>query len=448
MSAMARATDPTLARLAATHVVRTLRAQGRVAYFAGGCVRDALLGLRPTDFDVATDAPPKLVRQVFPRTAEVGAAFGVILVHVHPNDYASGPGQHSSPLTSVEVATFRSDGPYSDARRPDSITFSDAEHDAQRRDFTVNALFLDPLAPADPAVSGPAAEVAGRVIDFVGGRADLKSRTLRAVGDADKRLAEDHLRALRAVRFAARLGFTIEPATAAAIRRSATSLTGVSRERIGDEVRRMLAHPSRGRAVTLLQELLLDAPTLTEPHAAPGARLVMGLPPSASAMTTLAAWTLDRHRADSAMGWLSEPQVGAAVARLRYALSLSNGEMDELDEVLRTSWAITQRWSRMRVAERKRLAARLTFQDSLDIVRISDPASALGITSTVAALAGDGIGISPQPLVTGDDLIADGLTPSPRFRGILDQIRDGQLEGSLTSREQAMELARRLSVQP
>src|SRR5690606_2366392 len=171
-------------------IASTLRSHGHIAYFAGGCVRDALLGHPPTDYDIATDATPDRVQSLFDRTAAVGAHFGVVLVKRRG--------------VTVEVATFRSEGPYSDQRRPDSVTFSDPESDARRRDFTINALFLDPLA-------------GDKVIDFVGGRQDLKAGVVRAVGDPEARLAEDHLRALRAVRFTARLGFRLDQATAKAI---------------------------------------------------------------------------------------------------------------------------------------------------------------------------------------------------------------------------------------
>src|SRR5690606_2867641 len=181
-------------------IASTLRSHGHIAYFAGGCVRDALLGHPPTDYDIATDATPDRVQSLFDRTAAVGAHFGVVLVKRRG--------------VTVEVATFRSEGPYSDQRRPDSVTFSDPESDAQRRDFTINALFLDPLA-------GGHQSDGGQVIDFVGGQRDLQQKVVRAVGDPDQRLAEDHLRALRAVRFAARLGFRLDEPTAEAIRRHA-----------------------------------------------------------------------------------------------------------------------------------------------------------------------------------------------------------------------------------
>ncbi len=452
---MSRATDPTRARHAATHIVRTLRDAGHLAYFAGGCVRDGLLGLHPTDFDIATDALPKRVRQIFPRTAEVGAAFGVVLVHVAPEDHA---GLRASGavggLVSIEVATFRSDGPYSDARRPDSVHFSDPQSDAQRRDFTINALFLDPLAPPDQATDAlGAGDLQGRIIDYVGGVQDLNARVLRAVGDPTKRLAEDHLRALRAVRFAARLNFTIDPATAAAITRSAADLRGVSRERIGEELRRMLAHPARALAVELLERLTLDAPVLSEPTLLSDHRILSALPRHADVTTSLAAWAIDRRRAQHIgplpdILWLSDVQAAEVVRRWRAAMTLSNDETEELEGVFRCIWGITQRWSGMRVAQRKRLAAKLTFGRSLDIVRAADPGVADHVLADMRRLEQDGIGIDPPPLVTGDDLIADGMTPSPRFKGVLDEVRDTQLEGGIRSKPEGLELARRLGVQP
>jgi poly(A) polymerase len=448
---MARATDPIRARHVATHIVRKLREAGHLAYFAGGCVRDGLLGLHPTDYDVATDAPPKRVRQVFPRTAEVGAAFGVVLVHIAPPDY----GEHADGgLVSVEVATFRSDGPYTDARRPDTVRFSDPKSDAERRDFTINALFLDPLAPQDEhARALGRGDLEGQVIDFVGGVVDLKARILRAVGDPEKRLAEDHLRALRAVRFAARLDFALDPATAAAITRSAGELRGVSRERIGEELRRMLVLPSRATAVALLERLTLDAPVLNEPTRVSSGRLLAGLPREAGVTTALAAWVTDRLRVAGATpgapeAWLSDSQSADIARRWRAALMLSNDETEELDGILRSSWAITQRWGALRISQRKRLAARPAFGKSLQVVRASDAPIAEQVAGHVAAMEADGVGIDPVPLVTGDDLIADGMKPGPRFKGILDEVRDTQLEGGIKTKEEGLELARRLCVQP
>src|SRR5262245_23713534 len=274
---MTRKATPTQARAAAVAIVRRLREAGHTAYFAGGCVRDELLGLAPTDYDVATDARPDKIRSLFRRTAEVGVAFGVVLVTPGKDEGAEDP-------ATVEVATFRSDGPYSDKRRPDAIEFGGPEQDARRRDFTVNALFLDPQAPGDG------------IIDLVGGKADLQRRVIRAVGDAEARLSEDHLRALRAVRLAARLGLAIDAATAAAVRAHTRHRRGVSRERIGDEVRKRLAHASRAEAVRTLEDLGLDAPVLEEPSMRTTLAIFRSVAVESGAgfPTWLAAWALDR----------------------------------------------------------------------------------------------------------------------------------------------------------
>src|SRR6185312_15507402 len=231
----------------AIEVVRTLQQAGFRALWAGGCVRDELLGLTPHDFDVATDARPEQVMKLFRRSVAVGAAFGVIEV-IGPR------GPHHQHLT-VEVATFRSDGAYLDGRRPNSVTFSSPEEDAQRRDFTINGMFFDPLA--------------GQLHDFVGGQADLQARVLRAIGDPIARFNEDKLRVLRAVRIAARFDLTIDAQTLAAAQRIAPQITVVSAERIAEELRKLLAHPNRGRGVKLLAECGLTPVIFPELQAAP-----------------------------------------------------------------------------------------------------------------------------------------------------------------------------------
>src|SRR5215212_5376030 len=225
-----RGNKPRCDRGDAESIVKRLREHGHVAYFAGGCVRDLLLGLEPKDWDVATDAPPGRVRELVSKTEAVGAAFGVILVRVGRSQ--------------VEVATFRAEGSYLDGRRPSEVRFTTAEEDAKRRDFTINGLFLDPLE-------------GDRVIDFVGGQEDLASRTLRAIGDASARFAEDHLRLLRAVRFAARFGLEIAPLTASAIEATGPLLKGISPERIAEELRGMLCPPTRSAAWMLLWKFKL-----------------------------------------------------------------------------------------------------------------------------------------------------------------------------------------------
>lgn len=434
----------------AVDIVRRLRAAGHTAYLAGGCVRDELLGLHPTDYDVATDAPPQRITEIFPRTAQVGASFGVVLVR--------------SEGVSVEVATFRSDGPYSDRRRPDTVHFSDPKSDAQRRDFTINALFLDPLDPADAASKG-----SGRVIDFVNGQADLRDRVLRAVGDPDQRLAEDHLRALRAVRFAARLELTIDAGTASALHRHARGLEGVSRERIGEELRRMLIDPQRAHALTLLQSLGLDAPVLQESNWMGQPTLVAalgdaGASASTSFSTVLAAWALDRGLSTSLPGAFVTPgtlldarrgkkdrapsAIDSLVSRWRSALCLSNEESDQLGRTLRVILIVEHSWGAMRIAQKKRLAATQVFPESMRIFRARNPGLAAGVDSDVAVLAASAGGLSPNPLVDGDLLVAQGFKPGPAFKAILDRVYDAQLEGRVTEVAQALAEAFRASQEP
>ena len=222
--------QPPCRREDALAVLTRLRQAGHIAYFAGGCVRDELLGLTPKDYDIATDAPPDRVRQLFSNTQAVGAAFGVILV------------RHKKSV--VEVATFRTDGKYLDGRHPEAVTFTTAEEDAKRRDFTINGLFLDP--------------VENRVIDYVGGQQDLKNKILRAIGNPNHRFEEDHLRLLRAVRFAARFQLEIEETTARAIAAHADHLKRISPERIGEELRLMLTATTRDRAWQMLHRFRLD----------------------------------------------------------------------------------------------------------------------------------------------------------------------------------------------
>lgn len=423
----APASNPTLARAAAVKIVETLARAGHVAYFAGGCVRDELLGLTPSDYDVATDATPQRVRALFPHTREVGAHFGVMHVHVDS--------------CVVEVATFRADAAYSDKRRPDSVRFSDANEDAARRDFTVNALFLDPLARAAPADAAARSPRGGTIIDLVRGIPDLHARVLRAVGDPEQRLAEDHLRALRAVRLAAKLGFEIEPGTARAIRAHATELAGISRERVGDELRRMLSHATRAVAVSLLHELSLDGPVLSEQALGPSEALALrALPPEASFPLALAAWALDRG--------LDLPGTPHAplVSRWRSALCLSNDESEALRDILRDVGIIRSDWFTRSIASQKRTGASAWFEAAIELVGARDPGHAAAVRERLGILRATPSGLAPLPVLVGDDLIAMGAKPGPLFKAVLDAVYDAQLEDRVSNKGQARELARTLGV--
>ncbi|HYE60915.1 MAG TPA: CCA tRNA nucleotidyltransferase [Phycisphaerales bacterium] len=431
---MGRPSHHLSARKAAEHIVRTLTGAGHIAYFAGGCVRDELLGLTPTDYDVATDASPDRIAALFPRTAEVGASFGVMLVRIDSEV--------------IEVATFRSDGEYTDRRRPNTVTFSDPLQDAHRRDYTVNALFLDPILadhPSPPIEHAPGAAIVpvaahGRVIDFVGGIADLERRVLRAVGDPDQRLAEDHLRALRAARLAAKLGLTIDPPTAAAITRHASDLQGVSRERIGEEVRRIAEHPSRAQGAALIHSLGLERPVFLQSGAqGPRSwRTLSNLPAEVGFATALAAWALDL----GVVGLAPLP----LVQQFRNTLTLSNDVRDQFAFILATLPTLEREWDSLPVARQKRLAASAWFWEATSVLRAKDPSTAARVEARVGELAQTHGGLKPDPYVSGDDLTAMGLTPGPRFKVILDGVYDAQLEGRVQNRDAALELARGMRV--
>lgn len=401
-------------RLAAVQIIAKLRQAGHVAYFAGGCVRDALMGRVPKDFDVATDATPDVVQALFPKSAAVGAAFGVIIV------YTAAPKGQSRFIT--EVATFRAEGDYSDGRRPDAVRFTNAKEDASRRDFTINGLF------AEPDLNQPDNPQADTIIDYVNGQADLQAKLIRAIGDPGERFGEDYLRMLRAVRFASRLGFEIEPKTSAAIRAHARYLGQISRERIGQELLAMLQGPDPVRALDLLQQHKLDAPTLNEDpngHTLDASKL---LPEQAEVPTRLAAWLIDRHRRDA--------EYTRILKRWRSALSLSNDHRDEINRLLKLMPSLDT-WPGLSTAARKRLAAEPNWDQSLMLFQaIGGDASTL--RNDTEQLRSDSIGLSPAPLLDGEDLIQKSFAPGPRFKTILDQAYDLQLEGELTTRDDAL----------
>ena len=419
-------------RQAAILTLDRLRQSGHVAYLAGGCVRDALLGQVPKDYDVATDAPPHVVQKLFKRTAAVGAAFGVVLVYIPQARPAKG--RHT-----IEVATFRAETGYGDGRRPDTVRFTNAQEDAQRRDFTINGLFADPIPTepgqaaehaADPAsATNPTSSIEDRIIDYVGGRADLEAGIIRAIGDPAKRLGEDYLRMLRAVRFAARLGFEIEPQTANAIRTHAPKLDHIARERIGDEVRRMLMGPNPARAADLLNDLDLHRVIL--PHTSWSAQakaVLQGLPESSDYATRLNAWL-----------WTQDP--GQTTARLelaRTSLMLSNEEYAHAKQTLTLCQFFIAAWEDATPAKRKRMAASPRYEAAIQLIGQSCPARAKQVAEDTQALADDGVGLAPPPLLTGDDLIALGLRPGPEFKTLLEDVYDRQLERRVVTRDDAV----------
>jgi poly(A) polymerase len=415
---------PPCTRQDALAVLKRLRDAGHVAYFAGGCVRDSLLGLEAKDWDIATDAPPGRVRELFASTQAVGAAFGVILVR---------NGQ-----SVVEVATFRADGDYEDGRRPSSVRFTSAEEDARRRDFTINGLFLDPLED--------------RVIDYVGGREDLAARLIRAIGAPADRFSEDHLRLLRAVRFAARFGFEIEPATAAAVASLANRVKGISPERIGDELRLMLTPPTRNVAWTLLWNLGLGREIFRFLPNVPqrldfNRSIFLSLHtqrPIAFGLALAAATLCVRLQAGEGSSLLTRPEISRSVRAMRQALRISNDESGEMAETLAGLEPLLQPQPPT-LAKKKRFLARWTspqsrlLMDAMAKIGLHPPRIA-DLQPELTELSKHEI--APSPLIDGDDLIAAGLSAGPKFRQILDAVYDAQLEGRISTKQEALNLAK------
>ncbi|MGD8450762.1 MAG: CCA tRNA nucleotidyltransferase [Phycisphaerae bacterium] len=394
---------PTAAQPAVA-IVRRLVDAGHVALLAGGCVRDLLRGDEPNDYDVATDAPPKRVQALFRPTRLVGAQFGVVLVRQRRRW--------------IEVATFRTDGPYLDGRHPAHVEFTNAREDARRRDFTVNGMFLDPLSR--------------QVIDHVGGRADLQAGLIRAIGDPVARFDEDQLRLLRAVRFAARLDFTIEPATLAAIREHADRLTAVAAERIREELEKALGNRRRARALRLLRETgllpyLWAGATWHEEHLDRAQTLLERLPADAGFELALAVLLADRdHREVRDLGPL---------------LALANRQRDTI------AWLVQHHANlddadAPTLADFKRLLADPAFPALRQFAeaRYGDlpdgPQRQAALATRIAAIPSEAI--SPAPLVTGDDLTARGIPPGPIYGDLLETLYTEQLGEVLTTREAAL----------
>jgi len=410
----------------ALDVIYTLRSNSHVAYFAGGCVRDRVMGLPSKDWDVATDAEPSRVRHLFKNTQAVGQAFGVILV------------RHNQ--STIEVATFRSDGAYDDGRRPNSVKFVNAEQDAQRRDFTINGLFWDPIED--------------RIIDYVDGVRDINSKILRAIGSADVRFSEDYLRMLRAVRFAARLDLTIHPDTRRAIEANRHSLVGISPERIADELRTMLCAITRDQSRRLLNELrlmpilmrFLDAGA-SEANSRDGA-IFDGLAPRRAIgfglvlAALIVDWRAARSNADPAL-FLTENAARLAVSAMRKSLRISNEESDELAGVTESAHLLNDAFPRVAVLKRF-LARPFSNEARLLLNRISQAGwHQERIVRLEAAFESfDPNTVAPIPLLNGDDLVSLGYSPGKAFKIVLDFIYDEQLEDRVSTKEQAIDLAR------
>jgi poly(A) polymerase len=432
----------------AIEVVRRLREAGHQALWAGGCVRDELLGRVPKDYDVATDAVPDVVRKLFRRTVAVGISFGVVEV--------LGPRSPSQPLK-VQVATFRSDGTYSDGRHPDSVVFGSAREDALRRDFTINGMFFDPEE--------------GRLIDHVGGREDLERKVLRAIGDPEQRFAEDKLRMLRAVRFATGFALMLDPATEAAIRKMAAQVTAVSAERIAEELRRLLVGPDRARGVELLYRTELAAAILPEllemrglpqgpPHAPTGdlwdhvLRVLDLLGPAPSFPLAFAALLHDVGkrrtvgRTPDRYTFYYHEHVGRRLAgEVCQRLKLSNAERERVEWLVEKHQVLCGA-RQMQTSKLKTLFAHPGIRELLALHRADALASGRStdhVEYCEQLLAEwSEVDLNPPPLLTGHDLSRLGLKPGPAFKTLLDAVREAQLEGTVTTVSEGLELVKRL----
>lgn len=424
----------------ATTLAKTLTEAGHTAYFAGGSVRDKLLKLSPKDYDIATSATPAQVLELFPKSNEVGAHFGVVIVKHQ--------GHH------IEIATFRTDGSYKDGRRPDSVTFSTPEEDAQRRDFTINGLFENPQT--------------GAVIDFVGGIADLEARTIRAIGNASDRFQEDALRLLRAVRFSTTLDFPIEENTLAAIKKNAGLLTKISPERIRDEFSKILTSPNRRRGLELLVDTGLinhflpeilpligcEQPPQWHPEGdvythtcimlemlEPDAPLELCLATLLHDIAKPPTQTIDEE--DGRIRFNGHDSMGAEMTReILTRLKYPNAVIRDAEHMVSRHMQFMN-VQQMRKAKLKRFMSVPTFQQEMELHRV-DCASSNGFTDNYIFLTEKAKEFAsepliPPPLVTGKDLIQHGLEPGPRFKQILEEIQTEQLENRLSTREEALE---------
>jgi poly(A) polymerase len=442
----------------ATSIVEILRQRGFQAYLVGGCVRDLVLGREPKDYDVATNATPEQVMGTFPETYAVGAQFGVVLVPAPDGDVASdAAGVESGKAHAIEVATFRSDIGYSDGRHPDEVRFSaDPREDVARRDFTINGMLLDP--------------VNGNVLDFVGGQEDLRAGIIRTIGDPELRFGEDKLRMLRAVRFAARFEYAIEPATFAAIQKLAAQIEVVSRERVRDELTRMLTEGHGRRAFLLLDESGLLEHVLPEISAMKGVQQPPEFHPEGDVfvhtlllLENLAqpcpltlAWGALLHDVGKPATFRVAPdrirfddhvEVGVKIAeticgRLRFSNDDTEQILALVDNHMRFGHV-----SRMKESTLKKFMRMPAFDEHLALHRADCLASHRNL-ATYEFLREKQREIPPEkmrpsPLVTGDDLIAEGHAPGPKFREILNAVEDAQLEGRLPSRDAALEFVRR-----
>lgn len=392
---------------AAMDILRKLRAKGYDTLFAGGCVRDRLLDQTPKDYDVATSARPEQVTEVFPRARHVGAKFGVVLVRRYGFD--------------IEVATFRTDGDYADGRRPDSVTFASAEQDAKRRDFTVNGLFFDPIEK--------------RIIDFVDGQKDIEARILRTIGEPAQRFEEDHLRMLRAIRLSARLAFSIHGDTMTAIQQHAAKLTRISAERVWIELAQILAAPTRSVGWKLLLESNLRPHLCTE----------WPCDETQDRMTSRRLAALPDKPIDPTLALAAcAPKRPQAVCQ---SLRLSNRQTDAVVWLL-SALSRTAKHESLELADLKQLMSADSWDDLLLLLeadfRARDASLDGLLTLRRRAESVAPADVAPPPLLTGNDLLATGVEPGPEFGQIIDAVYRAQRNEDIATKEDALDLARRL----
>jgi poly(A) polymerase len=425
----------------AISIVKRLREAGHVAYFNGGCVRDMVRGVEPQDIDIATSATPEQVQALFTKTVPVGVAFGVVLVLENEHQF--------------EVATFRSDEAYIDGRRPTSVRYGSPEEDARRRDFTINGLLYDPIAD--------------QIIDFVGGRADIERKLVRTIGEPRERFAEDKLRLLRCVRFAANLKYEIETATFEAVKEMAAQIHVVSAERIRDELIKILTRPHAGRGLELLdtsgllQEILPEIAAMKGVEQPPEfhpegdvfkhTRLMLDtLPANPSLVLAFAVLLHDVGkpptfvRAPDRIRFNEHDRMGAEMTEaILRRLRFSNDQIEKIVLCVRDHMKF-QFVKEMRQAKLKRLMARETFPDELELHHIDCASSHRNLESyeflkAKAAEMPPEV-LKPAPLLTGHDLLALGLKPGPSVGQILHEVEELQLEERLKTRAEALEFAK------
>lgn len=426
-------------RQTAENIIRILTEAGHRALFAGGCVRDTLRGLEPRDYDIATEATPEQILRLFPGGNTVGAHFGVVLVKRN--------GFH------FEIATFRAEGEYKDGRRPESVTFTTAEEDAHRRDFTINGMFFDPIA--------------GEIIDLVEGRKDLDAGLIRAIGDPEERFREDYLRMLRAVRFATQLGFEIEPHTWSALRAQSARVERISPERIRDELDKIWLSPRRLRGFDLLVDGGLMRVILPEILALRGCeqppqfhpegdvfvhtRIMLDLLPDDAGLPLVLSvlfhdigkpGTFSYDEENARIRFNGHDKLGAEMTeailkRLRYPNHLIDDTVAAVNNHM-----IFKDVQKMRTAKLKRFMARDTFKDELELHRV-DCASSHAMLDNYEFLKEKAEEfarepIIPPPLINGRDLMERGWKPGPRLGRMLRRVQDLQLERKLRTREEAL----------